>query len=144
MNIEIPMIVLVALREFPVIVQRGVIQGEPSGLLGLKRWNWQFKVTKSATVHRTKPWKRQSCTKNSWARQEAPLKSLAKYWSALACEKTADLSPGKEPSERISSCSIWQLAKVRIVPVPSAKLKNFTITWHWTGYLERSCLSSAQ
>lgn len=58
-------------------------------------------------------------------------------------EKTVDLSPGKEPSERISNCSIWQSAKVRTVPVPSGKLKNFTIMWHWVGYLERYCLSSA-
>lgn len=48
-----------------------------------------------------------------------------------ACGKTMDLSPGKEPSERITMSSTWQSVNVRIVPVPSATLKNFTTVGHW-------------
>lgn len=57
------------------------------------------------------------------------LEYLAEYWSA--CGKTMDLSPGKEPSERITMSSTWQSVNVRIVPVPSARLKNFTTVGHW-------------
>lgn len=40
----------------------GSFQAKSSNTLELRRWIWESEVTKVASVHRTKHWKRKSCS----------------------------------------------------------------------------------
>ena len=40
----------------------GSFQTKSSNTLELRRWIWESEVTKVASVHRTKHWKRKSCS----------------------------------------------------------------------------------